>query len=63
MPLRGRPEKMLTRTYLIIPREPRCCPKCVPARRRAKHSTRRTGKRGNAAGAHFGRNPLGTGRF
>jgi hypothetical protein len=68
------------RTYLIIPREPRCCPKCVPGRSRlpasrgtctslyvarctAPHSTRRTGKRGNTAGAHFGRNPMWTGRF
>jgi len=27
------------RTYLIIPREPRCSSKCVPARRAAQHST------------------------
>ena len=50
----------VSRTYLIIPREPRCWPKCVPARRTAPHSTRCTGERGNAAGAHFRRNPLGT---
>jgi hypothetical protein len=51
------------RTYLIIPREPGCCPKARPARRSAPHSSEPTGKRCNTAGRAFGRNPMGTGRF
>jgi hypothetical protein len=37
------------RTYLIILREPRCCPKCLSARHHAQRSTQDTGKRGNHA--------------
>lgn len=40
------------RTCLIIPREPYCCPKCVPARRAARHNTGCSGQRRNTAGMH-----------